>query len=84
MNYLATARDRQVAIDAIRLTRRIMAAPALAAQQPQEQGASAAVPGNDAAALQALIAAQAGTIFHPVGSARMGRDGDPHAVLDAE
>ena len=64
--------------------RLILAVPALAAQQPQEQGASAAVPSDDDAALQALIAAQAGTIFHPVGSARMGRDGDPHAVLDAE
>ena len=84
MNYLATERDRQVAQDAIRLTRRIMAAPALAAQQPQEQGASASVASTDDDALLALVAAQAGTIFHPVGTARMGRDGDPLAVLDAD
>ena len=84
MNYLATARDRQVASDAIRLTRRIMSAPALAAQHPQEQGASAAVPNANTDALLAVIAAQAGTIFHPVGTARMGRDGDRQAVLDAE
>ena len=61
-----------------------MAAPALAAQQPQEQGASATVPSADSEALLALVAAQAGTIFHPVGTARMGRDGDPLAVLDAD
>ena len=56
----------------------------MAAQQPREQGTSAAVPSADADALLALVAAQAGTIFHPVGSARMGRDGDPLAVLDAQ
>ena len=84
MNYLATARDQQVALDAIRLTRRIMATAALAAQQPQEQGASAAIRSDDDVALLALVAAQAGTIFHPVGSARMGRDDDLLAVVDAQ
>ena len=59
-----------------------MAAPALAAQQPQEQGASAAIRNGDDAALLAFVTAQAGTIFHPVGSARMGRDDDPLAVVD--
>ena len=59
-----------------------MAAPALAAQQPQEQGASAAIRNGDDAALLAFVTAQAGTIFHPVGSARMGRDDDPLAGVD--
>ena len=85
MNYLASARDRQVASDGLRLTRRIMAAPALAGQQPVELSPGAAVrdDDDDDAALQAAIASRAGTIFHPVGTARMGPAGAAGAVVDA-
>ena len=84
MNYLATERDRRVAIDAIRLTRRILRGSAMAAHAPSELGASAAISDRDDAALLAHARAQANTIFHPVGSARMGRADDPLAVVDAE
>ena len=84
MNYLATARDRQVAADGLRLTRRIMAAPALAGQQPVELSPGAAVRDDDEAALHGAIAQRAGTIFHPVGTARMGPAGDAGAVVDAQ
>ena len=76
-NYLSTEADRQAAVAAIRLTRRIAAAPSLAPYTPEEY-----LPG---AALQseAELAAAAGdigtTIFHPVGTCRMG--GDPGAVV---
>jgi choline dehydrogenase-like flavoprotein len=80
-NYLATARDQRVAIESIRLTRKIMAQPALAPYQPAET-----VPGPDIVSDEALLEAAAdlgGTIFHPVGSARMGRADDVMAVVDA-
>lgn len=79
-NYLATPEDRQVAIDALRLARRIAAQPALARFNPREH-----LPGPDAESETALLeaAAQLGTtIFHPAGTARMGADGDAGAVLD--
>ena len=83
MNYMATERDRQVAADGLRLTRRIMAAAALAGQQPVELSPGPAVRDDDEAALQTANAQRAGTIFHPVGSARMGPAGDAGAVVDA-
>jgi choline dehydrogenase len=77
-NYLNTARDRLVAASAIRLTRRIMDAPPMRPHAPQELK-----PGldfqNDAELAEA--AGQIGTtIFHPVGTARMGHD--DRAVVD--
>ena len=77
-NYLATEADRMVAAEAIRLTRRICAAPALARFRPQELR-----PGVEAQsdAELARAAGQIGTtIFHPVGTCRMGLD--PGAVVD--
>jgi choline dehydrogenase len=77
-NYLATDADRAVAVAAIRLTRRIAAAPALADFAPEEF-----LPGPEART-DAELAAAAGrigtTIFHPVGTCRMGTD--PGAVVD--
>lgn len=75
MNYLATARDRQVAAGGLRLTRRIMAAAALAGQQPVELSPGPAVRDDDEATPQGAIAQRAGTIFHPVGTARRCRRG---------
>jgi len=71
-HYLSTEEDRRVAVAAIRLTRAIAAAPALAPFRPQEFK-----PGI-AAQSDAELAAAAGqigtTIFHPVGTCRMGAD----------
>ena len=79
-NYLATEGDRAVAARAIRLTRRIMSQPALARFQPEEFKPG---PGFQTDAELAVGAGQIGsTIFHPVGTARMGTD--PGAVVDGE
>jgi choline dehydrogenase len=78
-NYLSTEEDRRVAADAIRLTRRIVAQPALARYRPEEMRPGAAVDGDEALA---RAAGDIGTtIFHPVGTARMGSDSG--AVVDA-
>jgi len=80
-NYLATDEDRRVAAESIRLTRRIVAAPALAPFQPQEFR-----PGPEFQTDEELARAAGDigtTIFHPVGTAKMGPDGDPTAVVDA-
>lgn len=79
-NYLDTEADRQVAIDAMKLTRRIVAQAPLARFRPQEH-----LPGSAAASDAELLdaAARLGTtIFHPVGTAKMGREDDAKAVLD--
>ncbi len=80
-NYLATEEDRRVAVDALRLTRRIAAAPALARYRPEE-----VLPGTKyqtEAELAEAAGAVGTTIFHPVGTCRMGRDDDPQAVVDS-
>ncbi|MDH4655788.1 MULTISPECIES: GMC family oxidoreductase [unclassified Pseudomonas] len=79
-NYLSDAEDLRVAADTIRLTRRIAAAPALARYRPEEY-----LPGPALQSEEELheAAGQIGTtIFHPVGTCRMGRG--PEAVVDAE
>ncbi|MGY8526492.1 GMC family oxidoreductase [Paracidovorax citrulli] len=79
-NYLATEEDRKVAADSLRLTRRIVAAPALAPYRPQEWLPG---PGVDSDEALAQAAGDIGTtIFHPVGTCRMGRADDPQAVVD--
>jgi choline dehydrogenase len=80
-NYLATPEDRQVAADSLRVTRRICAQPALAPYQPEEWKPGAMYQSDEQ--LARLAGDIASTIFHPVGTTRMGRDGDPMAVLDA-
>ena len=80
-NYLSTDYDRQVAADALRLTRRIVAAPALARYAPQE-----ILPGAQFQTDEELACAAGAigtTIFHPVGTCRMGTTNDPGAVVDA-
>jgi choline dehydrogenase len=81
-NYLSTAEDRQVAADSLRVTRRIASQPALAKYQPQEWKPGVQFQSDeDLARLAGDIAT---TIFHPVGTARMGRIDDPLAVVDPE
>ena len=79
-NYLATLGDRQVAADAIRLTRQIMAAPALRRYAPVE-----IAPGADVQQTKDLMAAAGDigtTIFHPSGTVAMGAGAD--AALDEQ
>ena len=77
-NYLSTDGDRKVAADAIRLTRRICGAPALARFSPEEYLPGAAVESDeDLARVAGDIAT---TIFHPIGTAKMGTDAA--AVVD--
>jgi choline dehydrogenase-like flavoprotein len=81
-NYLATPEDRRVAADSIRVTRAIVAQPALRKYAPVEYLPGDKV-GDDEAALEKAAGDIGTTIFHPVGTARMGRDDDVNAVVDA-
>lgn len=79
-NYLATQEDKRVAADSLRLTRRIVSQVALSKYQPEEF-----MPGSQAQTEEELIyaAGQIGTtIFHPVGTCKMGPRTDPYAVVD--
>jgi choline dehydrogenase len=80
--YLSTEEDRRVAARALRLTREVVAQPALARCRPREY-----LPGI-AAQTDAELANAAGdigtTIFHPVSTCAMGRADDPRAVTDSE
>ena len=80
-NYLSTDEDRRVAVGSIRVARKIVAQPALAKHHPVEYLPGPSV-GNDAAALLEAAGDIGTTIFHPVGTAKMGRATDPLAVVD--
>ncbi len=80
LNYLQAEEDRRVAVEGMRFTRRIMAAKALAKYRPEEYRPGAEIQDDDSLA---RAAGELGTtIFHPVGTCKMGRD--PLAVVDAE
>jgi choline dehydrogenase len=81
-NYLATAEDRAVAADAIRCTRRLMAQAAMKGFTPQEYLPGPEV-GDDTESLAAAAGNIGTTIFHPVGTAKMGRETDAESVVDA-
>jgi choline dehydrogenase len=79
-NYLSTEEDRRVAADAIRLARRIVGQEPLRRFKPRE-----VTPGAELTTEEELVRAAGAigtTIFHPVGTAKMGVEGDPLAVLD--
>ena len=79
-NYLSTEEDRKVAADSIRLTRRIVGQSALARFKPQE--IKPGMVGDTDEALAAAAGNIGTTIFHPVGTCKMGHD--PMAVVDAQ
>ncbi|SDA63576.1 choline dehydrogenase [Pseudomonas sp. NFPP33] len=78
-NYLSDERDLQVAADAIRLTRRIVAAPALAGYRPEEYKPGPQYQSEED--LQRAAGEIGTTIFHPVGTCAMGQGRE--AVVDA-
>jgi choline dehydrogenase len=80
-NYLSTEEDRQVAADTIRTTRRLMKQSALAPYRPEEFLPGPSV-GDDDASLAKAAGDIGTTIFHPVGTAKMGVANDPMAVVD--
>ncbi|HEY2528925.1 MAG TPA: GMC family oxidoreductase N-terminal domain-containing protein [Xanthobacteraceae bacterium] len=81
-NYLTTDADRRVAVCSIRLTRRIAAQPALAPFHPLEYLPGSAVVNDDEQALIKAAGDIGTTIFHPVGTAKMGLVSDPMMVVD--
>jgi choline dehydrogenase len=79
-NYLSALADRRVAVDSIRFVRRLASAPSLARYKPRELKPGANLRSDDEL-VQA--AGEVGTtIFHPVGTAKMGSTHDPLAVVD--
>lgn len=80
-NYLSTSHDQQVAVESLRLTRHIVAQPALQGFVPQEFK-----PGPEHQTDEELLRRAgdiASTIFHPVGTCKMGRLDDAQAVVDS-
>ena len=80
-NYLSTEQDRQIAADSLRLTRRILAQPALQKYQPEEF--KPGIQFQTDAELAKLAGDIATTIFHPVGTTKMGCAEDKFSVVDS-
>jgi len=78
LNYLSTAEDRKVAVDGMRFTRRIMASKALQKYEPEEF--KPGLKANTDQELEQAAGELGTTIFHPVGTCKMGHD--PMAVVD--
>jgi choline dehydrogenase len=81
-NYLSTDQDRRIAAQSLRLTRRIVGMPAFAPYRPRE--VRPGVQFQSDAELAKLAGDIGTTIFHPVGTAKMGPVRDPLAVVDAQ
>jgi choline dehydrogenase-like flavoprotein len=81
--YLTSDADRRVAADSIRVARSIVAQPALQKFKPVETLPGEQVKSDDDAALGKAAGDIGTTIFHPVGTAKMGLPSDPNAVTDA-
>lgn len=81
-NYLADAEDREVAAQSIRVVRNIMSQPAMTAFNPEEYRPGAELDSD--AELMAAAREIGTTIFHPVGTAKMGVESDTMAVVGAD
>ena len=79
-NYLTTEDDRKVAVDSLRQVRQIMGQPAMQSYQPEEF--KPGIQHQSDAELAKLAGDIANTIFHPVGTVKMGQNNDATAVLD--
>ncbi|WP_028639508.1 choline dehydrogenase [Novosphingobium acidiphilum] len=82
MNFLSTEEDRRAVREGVRMVRDVVAQPAFAAF-----GAKEIMPGPavaDDAAIDAFVRARGETIYHPVGTCRMGQADDPLAVVDKD
>ncbi|WP_111432057.1 GMC family oxidoreductase N-terminal domain-containing protein [Rhodobacteraceae bacterium DSL-40] len=79
-NYLATEEDRLVAAQSLRQVREIMAKPAMQKFKPVEWKPGVQFQTDEE--LAKLAGDIANTIFHPAGTARMGRKDDPGSVVD--
>ncbi|MBB3355211.1 choline dehydrogenase [Rhizobium sp. BK049] len=80
-NYLSTEDDRRIAAESLRQVRKIVSQPALAKYQPEEWKPGLQFQSDEE--LARLAGDIANTIFHPVGTTKMGRDDDPMAVVDS-
>ncbi len=81
-NYLATEEDRRALREGVRMMRKVAAQSALDPYRTQEL-----FPGKDVETdeqIDAWIRKHAETIYHPVGTCKMGADGDEMAVVDGE
>ena len=81
-NYLSTEEDRKIAADSLRQVRKIVSQSALSKYEPEEYKPGVQYQTDDE--LAKLAGDIATTIFHPVGTAKMGRDDDPMAVCDSQ
>ncbi len=81
-NYLSTDEDKRIAAESIRVARKIVAQPALQRFHPSEYLPGPSVRNDDETALVKAAGDIGTTIFHPVGTAKMGRVEDPMAVVD--
>ena len=80
-NYLSTEEDRGIAAQSLRQVRKIVSQPALAKYRPEEWKPGPQFQSDEE--LARLAGDIANTIFHPVGTTKMGRDDDPTAVVDS-
>jgi choline dehydrogenase len=81
-NYLSSEEDRRALREGVRIARKVVAQEAFAKFNPKEYGESAAAQTD--AEIDAWIRQTAETIYHPVGTCKMGAETDPMAVVDAE
>lgn len=81
-NYLSTPEDRKIAADSLRQVREIVRQSALAQYEPEEYKPGVQYQTDEE--LAKLAGDIATTIFHPVGTCKMGRDEDPMAVVDSQ
>jgi len=80
-NYLSTPGDRRIAATSLRRIREIVSRSPLQRYQPEEWRPGVQYQTDDE--LARLAGDIANTIFHPVGTAKMGRNDDPEAVVDS-